>query len=251
MIRQGRRIRPIAAGHTGRPRARRRPAADRAGRRRRHDEGRGPRRRRAGTDHLPVVRRRGRPARRGGRARPRRPRRRQGSTAASGDPVADLRAGSHAHVAFGLDDPALFALLDRADPHGITGRRRRARRAPSPCAPCRGHRSAASPRGAGRGADPRRRRQHRPALLATHLQTATATCRPIPPMFDGDDPAAVVITFRTVVPELPGLTTANDDCSPSGSIGPSTARPGHEPAATALSRAGADSVLQAMGRPIR
>ena len=67
----------------------------------------------AGPDHLPDLRRQGRPAGRGGRAGDGDLRRRQGGRAAAedGDPVEDLRAAWRAHIDFGLSNPDLFVLL--------------------------------------------------------------------------------------------------------------------------------------------
>ena len=71
---------------------------------------------------------------------------RKPSPAPSADPVADLRAGWDLHISFGLENPALFALM-----YGDATGRERGRRPPRRRSPSCVSASAPSPRPAGCG----------------------------------------------------------------------------------------------------
>lgn len=139
--------------------------------------------------------------------------------AASGDPLADLRAGWDAHVGFGLANPALFGLL--TDP--ARGTRSPAAAAGLEVLRARVHRVAATGRlrvperravelihAAGTGAvltllalPPADRDLGLADAMYEAVLRAILTDAPVP----GDDGAtASAVAFRTVVPELPGLT---------------------------------------------
>ncbi|MGI5128887.1 TetR/AcrR family transcriptional regulator [Pseudonocardia sp. CA-107938] len=144
-----------------------------------------------------------------------------GKPPAEGDPVADLRTGWHAHVAFGVANPELFALLSEPG---------RAQRSPATAAGAevlrgRIRRAAAAGRlrvdeerafgmlhASGVGtvlaitgapADARD-----PALADAMWDTVAAAVFTDAPASPADDLVALLTTVATVVPSLPALTAA-------------------------------------------
>ena len=142
----------------------------------------------------------------------------------AGDPVADLRAGWQAHVAFGLDNPDLFALLaapdrsrtSRAVEAGMRVLRQRVRRlAEAGLLRVDEQRATDMIHAAGTGAVLAilaRPPEHRDASVADALFDAVAaailTGRPAVP---APDALAVTVAFATTVPTLPGLSPAEKD----------------------------------------
>ena len=139
----------------------------------------------------------------------------------TGDPVADLRRGWDTHVGFGLANPALFGLI--ADP--ARGTRPSAVAAGLQVLAARVHRVAATGRlrvpeqravelvhAAGTGAvltllsmpDPQRRLDLADALYEAVLRAILTDA----PALAADGPTAAAVAFRTVVPDLPGLSDA-------------------------------------------
>ena len=139
-------------------------------------------------------------------------------SAASADPLADLRAGWDTHVGFGLDNPALFVLL--ADP---ARPRSPAAAAGMEVLAARVRRVAAT----GRLRVPERRAvdlihaagtgavftllaippETRDLTLSDALYEAvTSAILTGAPAIATGDPTAAAVAFRTVVPDLPALT---------------------------------------------
>lgn len=138
-----------------------------------------------------------------------------------GDPVADLRAAWHEHVAFGLANPDLYAMLvlpgaaerSPAAAAGVEVLRARIRRvAAAGLLRVDEHRAAEVIHAAGTGtvltllgasAEDRD-----PTLADAMFESVAGAVLRETPATDDATARGVVVTFATVLPELPGLTDA-------------------------------------------
>ncbi|MEU1396404.1 TetR/AcrR family transcriptional regulator [Micromonospora zamorensis] len=140
---------------------------------------------------------------------------------AAGDPVADLRAGWHTHVYFGLANPELYALIatrgsgapSPATVAGLDVLRRRVRRlAAAGLLRVDEQRALLMIHSAGNGTiltllgvPPE---QRDPGLSEAMLDAVLTSILATTPATPDTATNAVAVTFATVLPDLPGLTDA-------------------------------------------
>lgn len=145
----------------------------------------------------------------------------QTAAAESDDPVADLRAAWQAHIEFGLANPGLYALMSNperahqspATANGIKVLQARVRRLAAagrlrvdePRAVNMIHAAGSGTVQALLAASPEERDLTLSDAMFDAVAAAILTTAPATP---DDGPAAVAVTFGTVLPDLPALTDA-------------------------------------------